>query len=280
MLHIGEFSALTGLTVKALRHYDEQGLLGPARVDESSGHRFYAPRQIRDALTILALREADVPLPVIARVLGSPGDVGALEEQRDRVLRERRRHDAAFDAVLQTFDVPPGEIVLARREEPEQAFLGYPLAADPQAGAAQDGDTLDGDTRSGGARDDGARDDDASDPFARAGVDVSDPHWVSTRVRDQETHDVTLCWPVPEAAARDDLPGFISGVLPARTELFVTRGTDAAGLQDLGWYAEALTRLVEALAAEQRAHRDGFQMRYQVSPTGADSWDIDLSVVL
>ncbi|BAJ73355.1 predicted transcriptional regulator [Microbacterium testaceum StLB037] len=275
MLHIGEFSALTGLTVKALRHYDEQGLLGPARVDETSGHRFYAPRQIRDALTILALREADVPLPLIARVLGSPGDVGALEEQRDRVLRERRRHDAAFDAVLQAFDAPAGEIVLARREEPEQAFLGYPLAADPHAGVAEDGDTREGDTRS-----EDARDDDASDPFARAGVDVSDSHWVSTRVRDQETHDVTLCWPVPEAAAPDDLPGFISGVLPARTELFVTRGTDAAGLQDLGWYAEALTRLVEALAAEQRPHRDGFLMRYQVSPTGADSWDIDLSVVL
>lgn len=55
MLHIGEFSALTGLTVKALRHDDEQGLLAPARVDETSGRRFYAPRQIRDALTILSL---------------------------------------------------------------------------------------------------------------------------------------------------------------------------------------------------------------------------------
>ncbi|MEV8241141.1 MerR family transcriptional regulator [Microbacterium testaceum] len=270
MLYIGEFSALTGLTVKALRHYDEQGLLGPARVDEASGRRFYAPRQIRDALTILALREADVPLPVIARVLGSPGDVGPLEEQRERVLRERRRHDTAFDAVLQTFATPPGEIVLARREEPEQAFLGYPLIADPQADGAQDGDR-------GHSY---ARDGDASDPFARADVDISDPHWVATRVRDQETHDVTLCWPTSEAAVRDDLPGFITGVLPARTELFVTRTTDAAGIQDLGWYAEALTRLVEALAAEHRPHRDGFLMRYQVRPTGADSWDIDLSVVL
>ncbi|WP_058623508.1 MerR family transcriptional regulator [Microbacterium testaceum] len=270
MLHIGEFSALTGLTVKALRHYDEQGLLAPARVDEASGRRFYAPRQIRDALTILALREADAPLPVIARVLDSPGNVAALEEQRERVLRERRRHDAAFDAVLQTLATPPGEIVLARREEPEQAFLGYPLATGPRAGAARDESTHDGD----------ARDDDASDLFAHAGVDVSDSHWVATRVRDHETHEVTLCWPVSNAGDGDDLPGFITGVLPARTELFVTRGTDAAGLQDLGWYAEALTRLVEALAAEHRPHRDGFLMRYQVSPTGADSWNIDLSVIV
>lgn len=253
MLRIGEFSALTGLTVKALRHYDEQGLLAPARVDEASGRRFYAPRQIRDALTILALREADVPLPVIARVLESPGDVRALEEQRERVLRERRRHDAALDAVLQAFDTPPGEIAVARRDATEQGFLGYPLAADLPPEEA--------------------------DPFAHAGVDVADLHWVSTRVRDHETHDVMLCWPVSDAADRDRVPGFVAGILPARAELFVSRRTDAAGLQDLGWYAEALTRLVEALAAEHRPHRDGFLMRYQVLPAG-DSWDIDLSVVL
>jgi len=254
MLHIGEFSALTGLTVKALRHYDEQGLLAPARVDEQSGRRFYAARQIRDALTIHAMREADVPLPVIARVLGSPGDIDALEEQRERVLRERRRHDAAFDAVLRAFATPPGEIVLARREVPEQAFLGYPLAAEAQG--------------------------EETDLFDRAGVDVADSHWVSTRVRDQETHDVTLCWPLPDGADRDRVPGFVTGVLPARTELFVDRRTDAAGLEDLGWYAEALTRLVEELAAERRPHRDGFLMRYQVRPAGPSSWDVDLSVVL
>ncbi|MDF2991659.1 MAG: putative transcriptional regulator [Microbacterium sp.] len=254
MLYIGEFSALTGLTVKALRHYDEQGLLAPARVDDTNGRRSYAPRQIREALTILALREADVPLPVIARVLGSPSDTGILEEQRERVLRERRRHDAAFDAVLQTFAAPPAQITVARREAPQQAFLGYPFATDPQA-------------------DDG-------DLFARAGVDVADSHWISTRVRDQETHDVTLCWPVSDVAAGDELPGFHTGVLPERVELFVTRRTDAAALQDLGWYAEALTCLVEALAGEDRAHRDGFLLRYQVRPSGGDSWDIDLSVVL
>jgi len=33
MLSIGRFARLSGLTVKALRHYDEVGLLRPARVD-------------------------------------------------------------------------------------------------------------------------------------------------------------------------------------------------------------------------------------------------------
>jgi DNA-binding transcriptional MerR regulator len=37
LLSIGRFSHLSGLTIKALRHYDEIGLLRPARVDDSSG---------------------------------------------------------------------------------------------------------------------------------------------------------------------------------------------------------------------------------------------------
>lgn len=260
MLHIGEFSALTGLTVKALRQYDEQGLLAPARIDDASGRRFYAPRQIRDALAILTMREADIPLPVIARALGSPDGVDALEQQRERELRERRRHDAAFDLVRQTFAAAPVEVVVARREMPRQAFLALPLAADPRVNASEQ--------------------DDASDLFARAGVDLGDTHWVSTRVREHETHDVALCWPVADAAEPHDGADFVAGVLPARTEIFVGRRTDAAGLQDLGWYAEALTSLVEASAHEDRAHRDGFWMRYQVDPIAPDAWNVDLSLVV
>jgi DNA-binding transcriptional MerR regulator len=39
MLSIGRFARLTGLTVKALRHYDELGLLRPAHVDGWTGYR-------------------------------------------------------------------------------------------------------------------------------------------------------------------------------------------------------------------------------------------------
>ncbi len=39
---IGEFSRLTHLTVKTLRHYHEQGLLVPYAVDEQSGYRRYS----------------------------------------------------------------------------------------------------------------------------------------------------------------------------------------------------------------------------------------------
>jgi hypothetical protein len=48
-LSIGSFSRVSGLTVKALRHYDEIGLLEPARVDEWTGYRYYRLEQGRSS---------------------------------------------------------------------------------------------------------------------------------------------------------------------------------------------------------------------------------------
>jgi DNA-binding transcriptional MerR regulator len=55
LMPIGRFARLTGLTVKALRHYDEVGLLRPAAVDPETGYRSYAPEQVRRAETIRKL---------------------------------------------------------------------------------------------------------------------------------------------------------------------------------------------------------------------------------
>ena len=43
---IGEFSKITGLTIKTLRFYHEQGLLTPTTVDEETGYRYYAEAKI------------------------------------------------------------------------------------------------------------------------------------------------------------------------------------------------------------------------------------------
>jgi DNA polymerase III subunit beta len=69
LLSIGRFARLTGLTVKTLRHYDAEGLLSPARVDEWTGYRYYAAGQARDAIAIRRLRELEPPLDEIAAVL-------------------------------------------------------------------------------------------------------------------------------------------------------------------------------------------------------------------
>ena len=68
-MSIGEFAAHSRLSAKALRLYDELGLLPPARVDENSGYRFYEPSQLKQARLIAALRQLQVPLAEIKAIL-------------------------------------------------------------------------------------------------------------------------------------------------------------------------------------------------------------------
>jgi DNA-binding transcriptional MerR regulator/effector-binding domain-containing protein len=71
MLSIGRFARLTGVTVKALRHYDELGLLRPAHVDEWTGYRWYERSQLREAVAVRRLRTLRVPLDEVAVLIHS-----------------------------------------------------------------------------------------------------------------------------------------------------------------------------------------------------------------
>jgi len=91
LMPIGRFARQTGLTVKALRHYDELGLLRPAAVDAATGYRLYSARQAERAEGIRLLRRLEVPLDDIATLLAS-GDPAAVrrilvDHQRRTVLR-------------------------------------------------------------------------------------------------------------------------------------------------------------------------------------------------
>jgi DNA-binding transcriptional MerR regulator len=86
LLSIGRFSHLSGLTIKALRHYDELGLLRPARVDDSSGYRYYSLEQVREAEAIRRLRSLEMPLDEIGGLLGADE-----ETVRERLAVHRAR---------------------------------------------------------------------------------------------------------------------------------------------------------------------------------------------
>lgn len=148
MLSIGEFASMTGLSVKALRHYDEKEVLVPADVDPGTGYRRYGEAQVRaGALARRALRDAGVPLPALAVALRD-GDTGrALAEHREHVLAERRREDAAFlnaELVLSALSAPVE--VVARSCTP-QPYVARVIRVDT------DGE-------------DGASDDEANEQFA------------------------------------------------------------------------------------------------------------------
>jgi PPM family protein phosphatase len=90
LLTIGTFARAARLSPKALRLYDQLGLLRPAAVDGESGYRFYDPAQLERARLIAWLRRLGMPLGRIRRVCDLPAPAAAEEVARywDQVLAE------------------------------------------------------------------------------------------------------------------------------------------------------------------------------------------------
>jgi DNA-binding transcriptional MerR regulator len=95
LLSIGRFSRLTGLSIGALRHYHERGVLIPARIDPDTGYRSFARSQIEDARLVAHLRDLDLPLPEIRAL------VAADPPSRQRLLAAHRARLGARLARIQ-----------------------------------------------------------------------------------------------------------------------------------------------------------------------------------
>jgi DNA-binding transcriptional MerR regulator len=72
-LSIGDFRRMTHLSVKALRHYHDLGLLVAAEVDPATGYRHHEPSQVPLAQAIRGFRELGMPLEEIRAVLSALG---------------------------------------------------------------------------------------------------------------------------------------------------------------------------------------------------------------
>ncbi|TQS43392.1 MerR family transcriptional regulator [Cryptosporangium phraense] len=121
MLTIGEFSRLTHLSVRTLRRYHDAALLEPAVVDQGTGYRYYSVDQIPIAQVIHRLRELDVPLGDVQRILRTP-DPGV----RSALVAE---HLQRLEDVL---DRTRAAVVSLRRLlEPEPAPIRVELRAEP-----------------------------------------------------------------------------------------------------------------------------------------------------
>ena len=86
-MEIGRFAAVSGLSVPALRHYDEVGILKPTSVDPQTSYRRYPPDQLGDARLICSLRGVDLPLEEIRAVLAADSE----PEVQDILTGHRRR---------------------------------------------------------------------------------------------------------------------------------------------------------------------------------------------
>lgn len=89
LLSIGQFARATGLTAKALRHYDAIGLLNPAVVEAANGYRRYRVEQVATARLIRKLRDLELPVAEVRRLLDLyEHDAGALTAE---LLAHRKR---------------------------------------------------------------------------------------------------------------------------------------------------------------------------------------------
>ena len=92
MLTVNEVSKLTGISVRALHHYDAIGLLKPAKVTEA-GYRLYDGDTLDRLLNILLFRELQIPLKEIKEILDSPVfDQKEAIEQQIHLLELQLKH--------------------------------------------------------------------------------------------------------------------------------------------------------------------------------------------
>lgn len=125
-LNIGEFARRAGLSPKALRLYDELGLVAPARVDGRSGYRFYLNGQLSRARLVAQLRQVGLPLADIAAILELPPAEAAdrLEEYEARAQAELdARRQLALSLIARLRGKEPTMTSVATRTMPERHLL-------------------------------------------------------------------------------------------------------------------------------------------------------------
>ena len=90
LLTVGVVARRSGLTTKALRHYDRVKLLRPAAVDDATGYRLYRSDQVAEARLVWLLRSLDLPLDQVRTAVAAwkAGDAAAVGE----VIRRHRAH--------------------------------------------------------------------------------------------------------------------------------------------------------------------------------------------
>lgn len=91
MYRIGDFSKMSKTTIKALRYYDEIGLLKPECVDDFTGYRFYTTVQLVKLHRIQSLRQLGLSIDEIKLIISGYNAKNILEK-RKRELKAELEH--------------------------------------------------------------------------------------------------------------------------------------------------------------------------------------------
>jgi DNA-binding transcriptional MerR regulator len=102
---VQQLAKLAGVSVRTLHHYDQIGLLKPARI-ENNGYRKYEERELLQLQQILFFRELDFPLEEITRVMSSSGFnmKVALSDQRKLIELKKKRLTGLIKTIDKTIN--------------------------------------------------------------------------------------------------------------------------------------------------------------------------------
>ena len=115
MFRIGEFSKLTQVSVRMLRHYDKMGLLTPAATDRWTGYRMYSVDQIPVLNKIIYLRDSGFNIAEIAVALNHDNE-GFIVGELDRKSSEIRQNIRNEEAKLKKIELAKRELLLGKDE--------------------------------------------------------------------------------------------------------------------------------------------------------------------
>jgi DNA-binding transcriptional MerR regulator len=140
MFKIGEFSRLSRVSVRMLRHYDQLGLLTPSQTDPFTGYRYYSAEQLPRLNRILALRDLGFSLEQIAGMLeddlSTDQLLGMLKLKRAEVeeqMKLEQQRLARLEVRIRQISETPAQgayDVILRNIEPELAATCREVAAD------------------------------------------------------------------------------------------------------------------------------------------------------
>lgn len=258
---IGEFARLSRLSPKALRLYDELGLLPPARVDPGSGYRWYAAGQLDSARLVASLRQIGVPLAQITVILGLPPEaaaqqVGAYWSGAEASHAARR--DLAGYLVDRLTGTRNAVYEVKVRDIPARSLLCLLRHASTQQEVWDMGKEVIGMLK-------------AQPPPRVDGVAGAAFLIYYGEVNQDSDGPVEFCWPVPQDLAGQlaaSFPGLTLRTEPAHQEAYTHLDQDATEAQ---WQAAGDSAL--AWAAEQQRQPSDLGLRVTLLTTAAPVTD-------
>lgn len=164
MLKIGDFSKLSRISIRMLRHYNEIGLLVPESIDDFTGYRYYSEGQLPVANRITALKDMGFSLATIVEILKSYTDSHALKKylmlkqseireqaektNRQLLLLETTIHRLGKDGTVMNYNVtlkelPERYVASVRKVIPsyeQECDLWHILVSETMSLNMQDGD--------------------------------------------------------------------------------------------------------------------------------------------